>query len=1517
MRNDKNGGLIWADDNFSYPLNTPVLYGSAQAEFFFEEDPVTNLERVDMDNSFITLERVVYSSWNFHSSDIEREVIGEWKLSEIGFESVSGGMRSAVIDIDPKTIDLRYYRTDNFNGETDIFPIRYEFTSKLNYAGEIDGNSKPITYFAFNNTPNATIKDAVSEDGSYLTLFRYRERTNAEAIFDKNGKDITQNIPVYTINTETDEKVYIRFSAPAENGSDVYYYGSPVRNMINESNTVKLAMRIGTSPKNLSEYLEFKQDPYSIVSEKYFVGREFSGANNEFCEKTLYYRFEHPENGEVSPVYVMKIRRDNLPPIFDISISETERKTNEVLVKLNALYDTQTAPDGTTIIDTPEAALWSDMRDYYGSSMLYAWRIATEEDDIDSIPEENISSREIDYNPETDETIYEYFIRVLPDKDGIYHFTSNGYFIATASDYAGNCNRFLLINGEKKYAPEGADFTSYDIVNVDNTPPEFISEPQFSENDASGSFSVSAKTDNFVKNVYLKFDDEYSRKLSDDKTAENARFDIKNVPGAAFGSFDEQSGEISACIYVKYFESTPLSSVSLIIEDSAGNETEYKYDFKSPLYGKKAEITNTKNENGSPVYTYGEALNFNVPVKIDGTENYSLSHENLPIYSDGIMQIKYTDLFGESSTENVYAEIFGKAFSHNLIFTSDGKEITPQTPVSSRLKVTIDTGKNKNLIVSGGKTEFYFSENGTLTYSLTNTDLSLTKTFSLPITNIDKTAPEAIVNLNIESEKDVETNKEYIYSFTYSIEGFSEDNVTLIPSDGKTVQFGVTFEYGSENKKYTFRFRDAAGNEGSFTADASDVLFAERKDNKITDYRLTYFAVDNYGYKTLGEFKSGENVNTGLVNTAISVKIQALNQNGEPVSSILSQNGSLPSGAAIYEKEKLVVFTSESIEDRTVNLTLTGTGSENSIDVPIVLPANSIDLTAPSGTVEYKPFGENVRAYLVTRDADLDENSLYVTGSTKNGIAFELKKDETGYYTELTENGAGKFVMTDKAGNVGTVAIAVLTIDKDPPEIITEGWQSIVDAKTEEEIEKLLETPTNSSIKLFITFNEQLARADVKAYKTAGETQELLPADEYVTAITSGRTLTVEFKKNCRAKLTIYDLRGNAITLWRPEDGPITVIDKDIPKLKSGYPNITFDKNKNTATIEYVFEDDEKVLLLQNHNDGYKNKHTITVSKNGMQTFSFSDMAGNVFSDYPVISNIDELAPSIKMSVDYIGEGNVLSGNDSYKSGNVYTSKNVRILLNVFDETADGISVIAKTKSGKSIPVNKQEVVSNEKIYNYNLIVTQNGAYQIIVSDKWGHENIVETSVSVIDKTGPAIKFKNESLVVNIGTGKQELLGKILESVTAEDAQSGANSPLGNKLGEVHDGVKISVDTDGINLSEEGKYTAKITASDRLGNISEKDFTVIVAKDAYRFNINGSYIYANDVFTTSAGKIKLQNANKNTKYYYAQGYKTAAQMKYAKEFNANEGFNALSKGYYTICAQEAGRKTYLLYVYVY
>lgn len=1567
IRNDEKTNLFWCDDEkgFSYPLNTPNLFGFAQAEFYLSGDPATGLDRIDKENSYLALERVEYDGIHNETGDEisgTRTRINEWKFSELGFSKLSGGTQSeynlnlgkingevigktcspvytASVDIDPQTLETEFYRIGEYDYSVGV---RYEFVYSVKCINGTETDKKPITYFAFDNSPQGYISAVYSERNGYPEyLFGIRgEKQNTEAVFDADGNDITPNIPVYTFSTiyDDDTKLYAEFSAPYVNNSDsaIAYFGAPAQN----SDDMKYAMRISLSPDSLSELIPFEVNTANVSSNLYYLGDYFKKDADDIAEVTLYYKFEYPERGISSPLYVLTLRRDDVEPVFDISVSETERITNEVLVKINSLTDTQTGKDGRTVTDTPESVLWeramhsgginalsladadesTNQNDTYSLHGYYlnAWRIAGENDDLSKY--EDYEIRE-DYDYETGETTY--YIAVFPDADGFYHFTSNGYMTVSTADNAGNATWTALVNGKLVNLRDNdyADFAQLRIDNVDPTPPKFIENPVFTANGEDGSFTVSAKAETKVKRAYLKFNGEYASQIFDGYDYKDGLCAVENVPGYFNGGLNTENGEIDAKIYVKYLPDTPLSSVSLVIEDNAGNKNEYTHTFDTPVYGKKAEITNTVNEGGIPVYTYGGALNFSVPVKLDGFENeYSASHENLPLYSDGIVQIGFTDLFGETANADVYADIFGTAFSHSLKFFADGKEILPDEKVNSDITVKIDTNGNENISIDG-KDEFTFSENGKISYTIKNSELGQSRKFELPILNIDKTAPEAIVNIAVDSDADAETNIQYIYSVTYSVEGFSENGVYLIPTANGASPSSVTFDKNSAEKTYTFKFRDEAGNENTYTADASDINFADRSDNKIASYRLTYLRADQNGFTTL-ETTGAQNA----VNSAVSVKIEALNKDGETVSATVSKEGNLQSGTALYEKEKLVTFTGESTEDRTVNVILSGIGTGNSIKVPVTLPANSIDLTAPNGTVRYDGNNDNIKAYLVTSATDLAEDGVYVTGTQINGKKLELKKDENGFYTEFEVNGTGKFVLTDKAGNIGTVAVAVLTIDKDAPQIVTEGWQSVIDADTASAVDKLLKTPTNNSIKLFITFNEQISATEVKAYESKETLKELTPTDEYVTAVSGGRALTVEFKRNCQVYLKVSDVSGNSVTLWRPEDGGITVIDKDIPVIETGYPIIKTENN--TVTYEYVFANGEEVMFLQDQKEGqsngemYKNRHTVTFDENGQKILSFADRAGNVLSVYPVVSQIDNLGPKMTVSVDYIGDGKTLTAEESYKAGNIYTSKNVRILLNVSDSS--GIKeVTAVTKSGNKLDVKNEKVTLNqgaadEKTYNYYFVVSENGSYNITASDIYGNENFAQASVSVIDRTAPLLLIENsQSIVIKEGTSQDDAQKIILGNVTANDLQSGANSPVGNAVKDVNDGVKTSVDLKNVNLDKEGIYTAKVTASDRLGNTAEKECLIKVAKDTYSFKIGSATLYANDTCTAQKGTIRLDNPSDSAKYYYSKGHKTAGQMKYAKSFDAKLGFEASEKGYYTILAHESNKKMYLLYVYVY
>ncbi|NMA94331.1 MAG: hypothetical protein GX975_06685, partial [Clostridiales bacterium] len=1629
VRNADGKGLVWPNDinpatgvRYSYPINTPSLFGFAQAEFSIAPDPTTGFERADMDNSYITLEKVYYlgnTMWDADETKA-REEVGRWKFSDLQLTNSPDGSKTVIVDFDPSIVSHEYAEIgpDRYGDDT-VLPVRYEFAINMRYISDgthvIPQTKTAIAHYAFCEMPTGFVEAVVEDNEDYDKTTDFDDQygytpKNVEAVFDENGNDITSSIPVYTVQTDyfeaQKENAYLRFSGPQGrySTSDIAYFTSPVMNepgsdKVDQNNTVKLKLYIGTNPNGPFDVLEFTHDyDRYFGSGLYDIGQHlFDNDKSKVKEVTLYYKFVHPERGTETPLYVLKLRRDNVAPIFDIYVSETEREVGEVLLKLKSLTDTQTMPDGTVLIDTPEVALISPRTNLFGD-VIYpfeAWRKPTADDNLDAIPnEDKLNGMGFEYM-DGQEVAY---IRVKPDEGGLYHFTSKGFFRTDVYDNAGNSNDYVLING-KSVSPTNEGLESggprYYINNVDTDPPTFDTAPTVTA--GNGKFTISAKADETVSNVYLKFDDAYTELLLGTTTAGAVpqgvfavngidEDNLKSVPGMISGGFNAESGEISAEIYVKYSDSSPavlLRSVTVIIEKPSGRRTEYIHNFTTPVGGTKPEITNAKNADGYKEYKYGETLDFSVPVKLAGIEGdyaFSYSSDKLAFYSDGLVPVEYIDLFGERMLEEVYANICGTAFAHTLTFTANGNVITAQTPVSADVKVSIDVSKTPNLRVVGDS-EFTFTENGTLSYTLNNLETATSRTFTVPILNIDKEAPEALVNFSSETELGVDDNGQTLlryYSVTYSIVGFSEDDVTMIPDqEGGIAPSSVSFSIDTPEAQrvYTFRFRDSAGNIGTYTADASGIEFSQRLDRTITGYRLTYQTPAGNTFRSIGEFESSDplsEIKLGLVNNAVSVRIEALNVSGKLVPCTIAVNGALPDGASVYAKEKLVIFSTESSEERVVNLTLSGVLAGNTLNVPVVLPANTIDLSAPSGKIKYEvdpDNADNIRAYLETEASDLAENGVYLTGTMIDGTPFKMEEDATrGYYVTLHVNGAGKFVLLDKAGNIGTVPIGVFSIDKDAPVYLGEAWQGtsnvtstgIMDEATKQLIKELIETPTNSSISLFIRFNEQLSGAKVQAFADVGDVTELTPTANYVVVETGNNSITVEFKQNCRAKLTVYDLKRNATTLWRPEDGPVSGIDKKAPVLEGGAP--TRNVANNMVTLIYSF--DEPVMLLQEskkiaegqydqgHKDGYKKEHTITFKENGTKFLSFTDEAGNVFSDYPLITEIDDEGPTIGHSIDFVGDGKNLSADEAYVAGGWFTSKDVRILLDIHDNKSLDSEITVKvetmTKSAQEDDPGfelKKEAVTNVKDdfasneitgdvyhdYNYNLVISRNGFYRVVAKDSYGNENAAEFNISMIDKSGPLIRISGGTLFFEAGGTAEALKTAIAKNVEVVDLQSGANKPLElapdpndpnrvdaykeSLIAQIGEGVSMDIDVSGVNLNKPGSYSAIITAEDRLDNISEKKYSVFVVKELYVFEVNGRSVYSGDTIALKLGNIAITDPSPTAKYYYAKETKTEAQMKYAEEFDPLTGFEASEKGYYTIIAKDSGRKTYILYVH--
>lgn len=1605
MMNSYKAGLYWADDTFGNlyfdrPINIPNLYDFAESEFYLAGDPVTGLDRVNLGKTKVELVKITHKntgtsnsaypwtdggtetlvkSWNLNELDLTPISDGSYEEywdghSEGGHGRIAGGLvgepcspiYSFTLNFDPQIITPALYEFTGYdaNGSAQYQNIRYEFRLATAYTNGETSAPETLTHWIFNNdNTNGLFYGVQDEEGHYIRCGEDGSDpapAPALAFFTEAGNDISSNVPVITFSG-TDysaDHAKVQFAASEYPYSYPMLWWSPTNGEGDDKAYMgsHLSVRWSTDPTMLEGLDEDTLYDIQSANPDLPIGLASFSPNGlsdtvspgvfteNGTEIVLYYQFFDRVKLTESPVYLMKLRRDDNPPVVALSVSETDTAVQEVQVKVDSVYDVHGVTEGDAtryVIDTPAEEI---------NFFAEGWRRVDPGESFNT----SDNTREDYFNPDEDFQIdYEEcedgckYVKVRMDENGVFNFTRNGYLIIDASDSAMNFTQKLVVNGVE-VTPDLIEELKYEISNIDCEPPAFISDPVWMQTDSEGKFNLEAEVDSTATNAYIRFDKEYTEFLTGSDYDEHTEsregdnpateavedgytvtipasdvpmFAVGSIPGQLVGTFE--NGLISLTDYIKYDETAKAASVTLIVSDSAGNQAERDYIFSPAMGGVKPSITNSSddlegaNVNNLPVYNYGATLDFTVPVTLSAYNTGStLSHGNLPIYTDGALTVGYTDAFGMSYSENIYANIFGPAFAHNLTFWAGDTEIGPTEPTNQDITVKVDTSGTANLTVDGQTNwQTPLSGNGSVTYTLSNSELSQTQTFTLPVSNIDKAPPTAIVSADISSATDEETGEVSIYAVSYQIDGFNEADVTVISDNNVNAPTAITFDKGSQEKTYTFRFRDAAGNVGTYTADASEIVFSDPEDSVIAGYRLVYNASGTNGSSLMGSYTSKEaTINLGVVNSEVFVKVEALNAGGELVPSQMSFNGTAPEDVTVFTSQKNILFTKENAEDQTVTVKLQESGTGSEITVPVTLPSGTIDKTVPTGTVKYIPQEDgSVKVYLVPLCSDLTEtDGVEVQGQKSDGSLLTLQSDADGYYVNFDINGSGYFTLWDKAGNIGTVTIAVLDIDKDPPAIGAEGWSGLFEANTAALIQKLLQTPTNNSIKIFFSFNEQLSHADVTAFANKTSSTELIPTDTYVTAVAAGNTVTVEFKQNCQAKIAVYDVKGNFFTLWRPKDAPVTVIDKDAPELMEGYPKKALEEN--VMKITYVFKNGEKVMLLSDSDGGYKNSHTAAFTENGQYILTFVDRAGNILSVFPTVSGIDELEPHVKMSMQFVGEGTEAKGKTESDELYYYTNKNIRIVLAVEDETADDITVTAARQDGAKIAVTTEAVTVEGKNYTHHFTASENGLYVVTVRDKWGHENIIYPSISLIDRTAPAINLTSTKAVsVQRNADAEAVKSAILQGVTATDTQSGTGA----------DGVTISVDMSEVDLTNIGSYTAKINACDRLGNSSVKTRKVNVTSGTLRvFSINGEQTETNDVFVMYPGSVTVETSHPSfsgeaVTLYWAKGYKTAAQMKYADAFDGAAGFTASEKGYYTILAQSAERGMYLVYVYVY
>lgn len=1476
-------------------LNAEPIFDFAQNEFTLTQIGVTGLEALDLDPSDgkgtrLTFKKIMFTAdiadtegsnpseegndsmlydgckWSFKNDTIlSDEIIQKWDIKEDMLSAVPGGKKNGssgaidyiadyvfTVDLDIDKINPEFYEYYEEDGETKVRFIRYEFWLEPYYTKGNDKKGKPqkISIFAFQNKlpsiviKDVCVKDQCTEEANVIKSFLTEPLQPFKAALNKDTEGKISD-DSYQVPQMTFRDYLIPQYNYLEQPSVVFEYALPrfAQQLLSAGLNAEhnYGMKIGKfedlKVENGDITLDvFSEGSYMYNTHGYQLIRAFEGTLETGDTISLYYQFVDDKdiNDEISsPIYRMDLVYDDTPPVVNLNLSEENREANSVIAQVLSVYDGHMVGTGDTayyVVDTPVQDIQIEVEAEY-----------TNGDKVTS-------------------------------EDNLYLFDENGKIVVTATDKAGNSTTV-----EKT------------INNIDTTPPTIDGTPVIEAE--KGKFSLKASVPDLdVDSAYIKFDKEYTLKLTND-TQDDSLFSVKDnaIPGAMLSTFE--NGKIDLEIYAR--DNVTMKTATLIVTDKAGNESELEMNLD--LEGIKPSILNKDK-----TYVYDENLEFNVPVKlkniISDQRDYCASHGNLPIYEDGSVTISYMDLFDREYNEIITANIFGTAYEHSL-------KITPDTLTNQPVIVSIDT-EDYATTVSEGKDANHktivVTDNGNISYTIIPNDPNiLQKTFVLPITNIDKVSPVAFFTRTVNGEEtfDDEGKSTVIGSVTYTIIGFNEKDVSMADGEINTVNFNSAGEH-------IFHFADVAGNEGILTVSELNTIFQSPMDLTIDKYRLTY----TVGGSSVDPMQVGHNDSDeqmpqlSTTNKDISVLIQALNKDGDIIPSTM-EIMTMDENIQYYIKQNTVVFTS----DGTTTVKLK-TSSESEIDVTVAIPSGTIDKIAPTASVDY---------VMLSKDETLSDGTVLKKGAVKAylvqlesgvqvfGEGVRQDTDER-YFIYFEENGISTFYLVDEAENTGSVVAGSYGIDITAPKIINESWYSGIAAAIDAPNytsgngkEEVLSTITNNSIRLFFTFDEQIGDVKVESYtNNKGKNVLLQNTSDYIGYTALGSTLTIEFKKNCQAKIIVYDTHGNSINLWRPDDGPITVIDKAAPVIK----NSEFVLKDNKAEITYTFDED---VVLTSEKTKYQTKYTITFEENGNYPLTFADKAGNVVTTVAKIDQIDSMSPEICYALQIVTDNaSILYADDENKQVKV-TDGDVEIAIGAQDVNHASIKVVNRNKPFSLIKLHAPTIGDNSA-QNYTKAVTvkENGVYLITATDDYGNINAVYVKIDFIDKTAPTISMENNKVIEiqKETVSADELSSLLLEGVTAEDDRDGNVTSM------------ITVDITPVDLNLEGLYTVTYSVSDKLGNTSQKTRSVEVIESARQtILINGKTVVANDMYITLPGTIEI-GAPSGYKLYATEGYKTRAQMKYVLSMNGT--LKALNKGYYTILMQNSDHDAFLVYVYV-
>lgn len=1095
---------------------------------------------------------------------------------------------------------------------------------------------------------------------------------------------------------------------------------------------------------------------------------------------------------------------------------------------------------------------------------------------------------------------------VLDDKGfPVYRFTGNGTYEVAVTDQSGNVTeRKLTIDWIDKEKP--ALQVSNSAINTD-----FNFEVKVSDgsNDAVNANGKSKFT------VLMQYDKAYSDLLGENAIAENGEaqwFDITDTAKASFPGKLAVNSSVNSDGTTTYNLSGELAYDPDVAE---GTNLQRKVSFKAvDIAGNESDISEVvinKKNNKPAIVSHGieqgkYAVSFNTTVKLDSlsmnAKEAARKHTNVSIYENGTHKISFSDLFGNKYEGTITADIFEKSFRHGIAVS---ETLPTRENVDVELNTTITDGlylldsiavkdaagtavpdaaivKTDSDVAGAGTVctgaKISLKSNAIITYTLKSIQTDTTQTFTIPVFNIDKTAPAAHIVYDYEAPIENGVTAGYVTAFLVS----DEEEITVNSGTGQSHLFTA-----GNGESYTFEFEDQAGNKNSLEAKVDAII------------KKTYFANDatppDYSIRL-----SSMNING--VNKFAELSRQEYEQSiADPDFRLPYLSGKLLIDFNITDinkvtlslkapNSKVIVDGNMVLVNDNAEFTVLLTDANNNV-TQADFDISTIDNQAPTGTVKYEALSDkSVRAYLTMTDNVSPADKLSILNTS--GVEYDAQK---GYYISFVDNSSSSFIISDEAGNVSFIPVAVAFIDKVPPNLNAVEWvpcKYTLDNKPLKD--QLSDKKFNGNVTAFLVFSKPVKSA------------ELLTVSEQskIDLTIATKSLLVTIKENTSPvtiQIKVTDYSDNTKTVSLP---PVDIIDKEGPVVISVTSNPS-DTSALYKEVEYTFTLSENAYFTSEkflpatpgEVPTAKNMFTKKITQNGQYALSFTDEAGNVTYYTLVVKNrIDTIPPSIMLRDVPATKQMIEDYNKTAATPAIHMLTNQNVTFEV-----------SMSKKG-TLLVNSSsyKVNANEKV---QVIAPYNGIYSITAEDEAGYTTTAKAEIDCIDKVKPIISVPSlQTLEVKEDTSLAAFTANALSGVTAMD----------NSDGDVT--AKLALpDITQQDLNTAGSYNFTYTVTDLAGNTASVTRRVKVYSDeGFNVFVNGKLAEKNNLIMATGERLNISttlNSKLPVKLYYKMGIQTEGTMKSGA--TAFTGSFEVKKGrYYTIYIQTQDRVTCLTYVYV-